>query len=42
MNENSERFWRGIDFGIDLIMLPFRAMFWFVAVTLRTIFGLKQ
>ncbi len=42
MNDESERFGRGIDFAIDLIMLPFRVMFWFLAVTLRTIFRLKS
>ena len=42
MIDSSEEFWRGIDFAIGLIMLPFRAAFWFLAVTLRTIFRLKS
>lgn len=39
---SSERIGRGIDFGIDLIMLPFRAAFWILALTLRTVLRIKS
>jgi len=42
MSETDQALWQKVDFFIDLAMLPFRAAFWFVAITLRAIFGLKS
>jgi hypothetical protein len=42
MSGTSQAFWAKVDFFIDLVMLPFRVAFWFVAITLRAIFSLKS